>query len=217
MNRPTIPGLNLTIGNIYCIGRNYAEHAEELGNKVPDSPMVFLKPTSTICYNGAEIKLPPQSNDVHHEAEIVVAISKTGKNIPKEFAGNYIGGYGAGIDFTARDIQQKAKEKGHPWTVAKGFDQFAPISDFALADEIEDPLRLQIALQKNGQNLQQGDTSQMIFSVHYLISYLSTIFTLQPGDLIFTGTPKGVAPVQPGDTLKVILGDEIRTLTVSIA
>lgn len=216
MEQPIIPGLNLPVRTIYCIGRNYAEHAKELQNQVPDSPIVFLKPLSSICYNDANIHLPQQSKEVHHEAEVVVAISKSGKNIPENSADAYIGGIGVGIDFTARDIQQKAKEKGHPWSIAKGFDQFAAISSFVNATEIDNPNNLHIELFKNGMTTQKGNTSEMIFSVEYLISFLSSIFTLYPGDLIFTGTPSGVGKVEAGDKLEVLLNSGLCKLSVKI-
>lgn len=217
MNRPIIPVLELPVNNIYCIGRNYSEHAKELGNSVPDVPMVFIKPSGTIAYSGDTVHLPSQSKDVHHEVELVAAVSKTGKNISRKTALDFIAGYGIGIDFTARDLQQKAKEKGHPWSVAKGFDSFAPISSFIKKDKVENPGNLNLSLSVNGELCQNGNTSQMIFPVEELISYLSTIFTLQPGDLIFTGTPSGVGPVKSGDVLTAKLQNGLTTLTVSIA
>ncbi|MEX0608534.1 MAG: fumarylacetoacetate hydrolase family protein [Balneolaceae bacterium] len=216
MQNPQIPGLELPVRTIYCIGRNYADHAKELKNAVPTSPVVFIKPVGTICYNDAEISLPPESKEVHFEAELVVAISKSGKNIPTFSALDYVAGYGVGIDFTARDFQQAAKEKGLPWAIAKGFDQFAPISDFIKAKEIENPNNLDLKLFLNSFIKQHGNTSEMIFPVDYLISFLSTIFTLHPGDLIFTGTPSGVGPVKSGDRLEVMLENGIITLTVKI-
>lgn len=217
MEKPLLPGLNLPVGTVYCIGRNYASHAKELGNTVPDEPVVFIKPIGTICFNNSIIKLPALSSDVHFEGEIVIAISKTGKHISVENAHEYIAGYATGIDFTARDLQEKAKMKAHPWAIAKGFDQFAPIGDFIPASEIPVGAPLSITLKKNGEVKQHGNTSQMLFSVHEIISYLSTIFTLRAGDLIFTGTPAGVGAVKSGDGLEVILGDNLTTLNVTIA
>lgn len=216
MRKPEIPGLNLPINNIYCIGRNYAQHAKELGNSIPKIPIVFIKPLGTICYSDSTIKLPVQSNDVHFEAEIVVAISKEGKSISQDSALNYVAGYGAGIDFTARDIQSISKKQGQPWTIAKGFDNFAPISSFIPADEFGDPADIDIKLFHNGFVKQHGNSSEMIFPVANLISFLSSIFTLHPGDLIFTGTPEGVGPVESGDKLEVLLNNGATTLTVNI-
>jgi len=211
-----IPGNGLPIRTIYCIGRNYTEHAKELNNPVPSSPLVFIKPQNAICFDEAEVVIPAQSNDVHHEVELVVAISKTGKNIDLENVTHHISGIGVGIDFTARDIQQKAKEAGHPWTVAKGFDNFAPISSFIPTDKIENLNNIKLQLSVNGTKRQFGNTSEMIFSISELISYLSGIFTLVPGDLIFTGTPSGVSAVSHGDKLFAELGDNLATLSVSI-
>lgn len=216
MKNPQIPGLELPARSIYCIGRNYLDHAKEMNSKVPEQPMVFLKPLSAICYSGDTINLPAQSSNVHFEAELVAAIGKEGKNIPEDQALDYISGYGLGIDFTARDIQQQAKEKGHPWSVAKGFDTFAPVSTFLPAKEIEDPQQLRIRLSQNGKIRQQGNTADMIFPVSTLVSYLSGIFTLYPGDLIFTGTPSGVGPVKQGDHLEVILDNGRINLEVTI-
>lgn len=216
MQQPQIPGLDLPIRTIYCIGRNYAQHAKEMGSPIPKMPLVFLKPLGTICYSNSTISIPPQSNDVHFEGEIVVAISKTGKNIPQGSAQEHIAGYGVGIDLTARDIQSIAKKQGHPWSVAKGFDDFAPISDFIPASEIDDNSDMDIKLFQNGFVKQHGNTSEMIFPISNLIAFLSQIYTLHPGDLIFTGTPEGVGPVQPGDKLEVLLNNGIKSLTVSI-
>mgnify|MGYP001627874098 CR=1 FL=1 len=216
MNEITIPGTNLAPKSIYCIGRNYIEHAKELNNPIPSSPLVFLKPQSALCFDSAEIIIPEQSSDVHHEVEIVVAISKKGKDIPENDAHNFIEGIGVGIDFTARDIQQRAKESGHPWSVAKGFDTFAPVSRFIRTSEFEDIGNINVNLSVNGLNRQSGNSSQMIFSINYLITYLSSIFTLYPGDLIFTGTPSGVSQVNPGDQLTATLGKNLATLSVSV-
>ena len=216
MKKIFIPGTNLVPRSIYCIGRNYIEHAKELNNPVPSSPLVFLEPQSALCFDGDEIKIPEQSTDVHHEVEIVVAISKSGKNISEEAAQEYIAGIGIGIDFTARDIQQKAKQSGHPWTIAKGFDTFAPISTFLPLNEIEDLNDIELSLSVNGVTKQIGNSSQMIFSIPFLISYLSEIFTLHPGDLIFTGTPSGVSQVTAGDQIEATLGNKFTTLSVSV-
>ncbi len=218
MSQKTTPGLDpeLTINTIFCIGRNYSEHAKELKNEVPDRPMVFLKPVSSIIFDGGSIILPPQSREVHHEVELVAAIAKGGKNIPEENALQHIAGYGIGIDVTARDLQQEAKKRSHPWTVAKGFDTFAPISSFIPADSIDDPQNIDLKLQVNGEVRQNGNTRDMIFPVAELVAYLSTIFTLTPGDLIFTGTPSGVSPVKKGDQIKATLQDNLATLNIRV-
>jgi 2-keto-4-pentenoate hydratase/2-oxohepta-3-ene-1,7-dioic acid hydratase in catechol pathway len=216
MQNPEIPGLNLPVRTIYCIGRNYAQHAKEMGSPIPKMPLVFLKPLGAICFNGATVPLPVQSDDVHFEGEIVVAISKSGKNISHGSVQDHIAGYGVGIDFTARDIQTIAKKQGHPWSIAKGFDNFAPISDFVSASEIEDPDDMDLKLFQNGFIKQHGNTSEMIFPISNLITFLSQIYTLHPGDLVFTGTPEGVGPVHSGDKLEVLLNNGTATLTVNI-
>lgn len=213
----SLPGIpELEINNLFCIGRNYALHAKELNNPVPDEPLVFLKPNSAILMNGGKVTLPDQSNDVHHEVELVIAIGKKGKNIPEEDAHLYIAGYGIGIDLTARDLQRKAKESGKPWTTAKGFDTFAPISSFNKFNTLSELQGLELELRVNGETRQKGNTKEMLFPLPALVSYLSGIFTLQAGDLIFTGTPAGVGPVQKGDQLEATLGNDLLTLKVYV-
>ncbi|MDR9417918.1 fumarylacetoacetate hydrolase family protein [Gracilimonas sp.] len=216
MQQPKIPGLDIPVRNIYCIGRNYAQHAKELGNSVPSEPIVFLKPLGAICYDQATVSIPPQSESVHFEAEIVVAISASGKNILQADAKNFIGGIGVGIDFTARDIQSRAKKKGHPWTLAKGFENFAPISDFITDFKSIALNDLDIKLFQNGFVKQHGNSSEMIFPIPQLITFLSERFRLHPGDLIFTGTPEGVGPVNQGDKLEILLNNGQKSLTVNI-
>ncbi|MEX2601311.1 MAG: fumarylacetoacetate hydrolase family protein [Balneolaceae bacterium] len=216
--RQQIPGIDgLEINTLFCIGRNYILHARELNNPVPEEPIVFLKPNSAVIMDGGTVSLPAQSRDVHHEVELVIAIGKTGKKIPEEEALNYIAGYGIGIDFTARDIQQKAKEKGKPWSVAKGFDTFAPVSRFLPYNGSKPFPDVDLELQINGETRQKGNTRDMLFSIPTLISYLSHIFTLSPGDLLFTGTPEGVGTVQPGDEITAILGNQLQTLQLHVA
>jgi len=188
-------------GKLVCIGRNYAKHAAELGNAVPTSPMIFLKPASSLVPSGGQIVIPEASKDVHHEVELVCLIGTAGSRITRDSALDHVAGYAVGLDMTARDIQLKAKEKGHPWSVAKGYDTFAPLGDFVPAEEITDPQDLRVRLEINGEIRQDGHTGDMIFPVAELIAYASTIFTLIPGDLLFTGTPEGVGPVLPGDRL----------------
>jgi len=200
----TLPTSRTTVhpGKILCIGRNYAAHARELGNEVPEEPVVFLKPLTSLVGNGSKIVLPPRTQDVHHEVELVLVIGKGGKDIPAAEALNHVDGYAVGLDMTARDVQNEAKKKGLPWTVAKGFDTFAPVGDFVAASRIPHPQDLSIKLSVNGEVRQQGSTADMIYSVAELVSYCSTLFTLMPGDLIFTGTPEGVGPVKDGDVLE---------------
>lgn len=218
MIRPTIPGLShLTINSIFCIGRNYVEHAKELNNPVPDNPVIFSKPVTSIIFSGDTIILPQYTDDVHHETEVVIAIGKPGKNIPRDEAMDYIAGYAIGIDVTARDIQSKLKEKSHPWEVAKGLDTFAPVSDFVIPDKVFDPADLRLALSVNGTLRQSGTTADMIFPIDDIISRLSEFFTLSPGDLIFTGTPEGVAKIEAGDELHAILGEQLTELKVDVA
>ena len=193
------------VGKLLCIGRNYAKHAAEMGSDVPDEPMVFLKPASAIVRSGDAVKLPPQSNNVHHEVELVAVIGRGGRNIDRDDALSHVVAYAVGLDMTARDIQSAAKQRRHPWSVAKGFDTFAPLGPLTPADQVGDPQELEIRVTVNGETRQHGHTKHMIFSVANLVHYCSQIFTLAPGDLIYTGTPDGVGPVQAGDQLKATL------------
>jgi 2-keto-4-pentenoate hydratase/2-oxohepta-3-ene-1,7-dioic acid hydratase in catechol pathway len=194
---------------IFAIGRNYAEHIKELNNEKPDEPVIFTKPDTAILRNQAPFYYPEFSRDVHYEVELVLRICKDGKNIQEKFAAKYYDQIGIGIDFTARDLQQKAKEKGLPWDIAKGFNGSAPVSDkFIPTAEFKNLKEINFSLKINGGIRQQGNTSLMIFSFDYIISYLSRFFTLRTGDLIFTGTPKGVGPVQVGDTLSAFIENE---------
>ncbi len=188
-------------GKIVCIGRNYAKHAAELGNAVPSKPMIFLKPSTALLPTGGIVHLPAQSRDVHHEVELVATIRMRAKNVDESAALDYVDSYAVGLDLTARDIQGEAKKKGHPWSVAKGFDTFAPIGESVAAAEVGDVQDLNIRLVVNGTERQNGDTKDMIFSVAHLVSYCSGIFTLEPGDLIYTGTPEGVSKLESGDEL----------------
>ncbi|MFY0688675.1 MAG: fumarylacetoacetate hydrolase family protein [Cyclobacteriaceae bacterium] len=185
---------------IACIGRNYVAHIEELGNERPDSPVIFLKPDTAIIRNNDPFYYPDFSKDIHHEIELVVKISQLGKSIETEFAHKYYNEIGLGVDFTARDLQAKAKTKGLPWDLAKSFNGSAPISNFLNKDQL-DLSNTSFSLLINEQVVQQGNTSHMLYSVDEIISYISKFITLKKGDLIFTGTPKGVGPVQIGDRL----------------
>lgn len=187
---------------IICIGRNYADHARELGNQVPAEPVVFLKPQSAILSHKHPFYIPDWTQDVHHEIELVVKINRLGKTISESHASRYYDEVGLGIDFTARDIQTQLKAKGHPWERAKAFDGSAVVGQFMkltnLGKEVQD---LQFQLSNRGQVVQEGHTKDMLFSVDRLISEVSKFMTLKVGDLLFTGTPAGVAAVRPQDRL----------------
>ncbi|MEO5980577.1 MAG: fumarylacetoacetate hydrolase family protein [Chryseolinea sp.] len=194
---------------IFAIGRNYAEHIKELNNERPEEPVIFTKPDTAILKNNSTFYYPDFSKDVHYEVELVLKICKDGKNIEEKFAHNYYDAIGVGIDFTARDLQQKAKEKGLPWDIAKGFNGSAPISDkFIPVSDFKDLKNINFKLDMDGENKQQGNTSLMLFSFDYIILYLSRFFTLRTGDLIFTGTPKGVGPVKVGNVLSAYIENE---------
>lgn len=194
---------------IFAIGRNYAEHIKELNNERPDEPVIFTKPDTAILRNNAPFYYPEFSKDVHYEAELVLRICKEGKNIQEKFASKYYDAIGIGVDFTARDLQQKAKEKGLPWDIAKGFNGSAPISDsFLPVSSFSNLADINFSLKLNDEIKQQGNTSLMLFSFDYIISYLSRFFTLRAGDLIFTGTPKGVGPVSVGNVLSAYIENE---------
>ncbi len=192
---------------IFGIGRNYAAHIEELNNERPTEPVVFIMPDTALLLKNRPFYYPSFSNDIHYEVEIVVKISKVGKNIDENFAHTYYNEIGIGIDFTARDLQQKAKEKGLPWTLAKGFNDAAPLSEFVPVNGL-DINNINFSLTVDGVIKQQGNTKLMLFSINYMISYLSKFFLLKKGDLIFTGTPKGVGPVTIGNRLEAYLEDK---------
>jgi 5-carboxymethyl-2-hydroxymuconate isomerase len=194
-------GQTFPVGKILCIGRNYAEHARELGNEVPTAPVIFMKPATSLLADGAVFTIPAYSNNCHHEAELAVLIGSGGRDIPEATALEHVAGYGVAIDFTLRDVQDELKKKGLPWEIAKGFDGACPLSAFAPATIVADPGHLEVMLEINGEVRQQGSTGLMIQSVAAIISHMSAIFTLEPGDVILTGTPAGVGPVQPGDRL----------------
>ena len=194
---------------IFAIGRNYAEHIKELNNERPDEPVIFTKPDTAIIRNNGPFYYPEFSKDIHHEVELVLRICKEGKNIEEKFASKYYDAISIGIDFTARDIQSKLKEKGLPWDIAKGFNGSAPISDkFIPVNEFKDIKDINFKLEIDGQLKQQGNTSLLLFPFDYIIFYLSKFFTLRTGDLIFTGTPKGVGPVVIGNKLSAYIENE---------
>lgn len=187
---------------IICLGRNYAEHAKELGHEVPEEPVIFLKPPSSLLAPDKTIILPKKSREVHHEVELAVIMGKRGKNIPGEKAMDYVLGYTILLDITARDLQWEAKRKGLPWTVAKGFDTFAPIGPRVVDKREVDVNDLEIGLKVNGEIRQLSRTSKMIFRIPEIIEYISGIMTLEKGDIIATGTPEGVGPLRHGDKVE---------------
>lgn len=191
---------------IICIGRNYADHAKEMQSAVPETPMFFMKPDVALLKEG-DFYYPGFSKDIHYECEVVVKISKAGKSIDKQFAHKYYDSIGLGIDFTARDLQKICKEKGHPWEIAKAFENSAPISTTFIPKENLDLSNTEFRLEQNGTVVQKGSTSDMIFDIDTLIAYVSQFFTLKTGDLIYTGTPAGVGPIAIGDNLTGFIGD----------
>lgn len=193
---------------ILAIGRNYAEHIQELNNERPGEPVVFMKPDTAILQKGDPFYFPEFSKEIHYEVEILLKICDEGKYIQEKFAPKYYDEIGIGIDFTARDLQSKAKEKGLPWLLAKGFNGSAPISEFYPVSRYPDLQNLNFRLEVDGVIKQQGNTSLMLFKFDYLVSYISQFITLKRGDIIFTGTPKGVGPIQKGNTLTAFIEDE---------
>lgn len=193
---------------ILAIGRNYVEHIEELNNERPSEPVIFTKPDTALLKNNAPFYYPGFSQDIHHEVELVLKIGREGKNIQEKFAQKYYDQIGIGIDFTARDLQQNAKEKGLPWTIAKGFNGSAPVSGFKDITHFKDLNDITFSLFIDDNLQQKGNTALMLFNFDYIVAYLSTFFTLKKGDLIFTGTPAGVGPVRIGQKLAAYIEDE---------
>ena len=193
---------------ILAIGRNYAAHIEELKNERPDEPVVFMKPDTALLENNAPLYYPDFTQEIHFEVEILLKISRTGKYIEEKFAYKYYDEVGIGIDFTARDLQQKAKEKGLPWLLAKGFNGSAPISKFQPKEQFADLQDLNFSLKVDGELRQSGNTSRMLFSFDEIVAYLSRFFTLKRGDIIFTGTPQGVGAIQPGNVLTAYIEEQ---------
>ena len=203
------------IGKILCIGRNYVDHIKELGNETPAAPVVFMKPATAVVDDGGAVVIPPYSTQCHYEAELAVLIGTDGKDIPEAEALSHVAGYGVAIDMTLRDVQDSLKKKGLPWEIAKGFDTSCPLSAFTPAAQVPDPQGLTIRLLLNGAERQNGSTGLMINPVARIISYLSTIFTLEEGDVILTGTPAGVGQVQPGDGMVAEIAG-VGRLTISV-
>lgn len=193
---------------ILAVGRNYAAHIEELNNERPEAPVVFFKPDTAVLRNNEPFYYPEFSNDIHFEVEILLKIGKSGKHIQEKYASKYYNQIGIGIDFTARDLQQQAKNKGLPWALAKGFNNSAPISKFYPIDHFGDIHNLNFGLEIDRAVRQRGNTSKMLFSFNEIICYISRFFTLKKGDIIFTGTPEGVGPVNIGNRLRAFIEDQ---------
>ena len=193
---------------IFCVGRNYSEHAAELKNEIPDTPVIFMKPHTSLLTDNKPFYYPNFTKDLHYECEIVLRICKNGKAVLPKFASSYYDAVTVGIDFTARDLQDKQKQKGLPWEIAKAFDNSAVLGKWKSIDSIDIKSPLQFSLKKNEQKVQEGNTSDLLFSFDHIISYVSQFFSLNMGDLIYTGTPKGVGPVAIGDRLQACLFDE---------
>jgi acylpyruvate hydrolase len=187
---------------IVAVGRNYRDHAAELGNAVPEIPLLFMKPASSYITEGTPIKIPKGCSSLHHEIELGIVIGQKGTDISEANAMNHVAGYVLALDMTARDFQTAAKQKGHPWDMAKGFDTSCPVSKFIPKEAITDPHNVELWCKVNGVLKQKGNTSDMIFQIPYLISYISQYFTLEPNDVILTGTPAGVSGVKAGDIIQ---------------
>ncbi|HUI31343.1 MAG TPA: fumarylacetoacetate hydrolase family protein [Candidatus Acidoferrales bacterium] len=193
-------GEDILVPKIFCLGKNYAKHAAEMKSDVPKIPIVFMKPSSAIVHDGAKIKIPLMTNDLHHETEIFFLIGREGKNIRKENARSFVSGMGIGLDLTLRDVQTKLRNDGSPWLISKGFDGSAPISNAAPVDGV-DFNSLELTLSVNDRIRQQGSYRNTIFKIEEVVAFISQLFTLERGDLIFTGTPEGVAQLAAGDKL----------------
>ncbi len=203
MNKVRINETNqdFVVGKIACVGKNYLEHAKELEDAVPEKPVIFLKPSSSIIFSGDKIIYPEFSKSLHYETELVLLIGRDGNKISAKEALNFIAGYAVGLDMTLRDLQSEAKKLGHPWAISKCFDTSTVLGNFIPADRVHNPNNLELKLWVNGELKQNDNTSNMIYSVEEIIEYLSFYFTLETGDLVFTGTPKGVGEVKIGDKL----------------
>ncbi len=206
---------NYRVGKVVCLARNYSEHIRELGNEVPESPVFFIKPATSLIGNGEQIVVPGYSSDCHHEVELAVLIGKYGKNIPESDAMGHVAGYGVALDMTLRDVQSRLKAKGLPWEIAKGFDTSCPLSDFVPPARVTDPHSLAISLTVNGELRQDSTTAFMMRRIPEIIREVSAVFSLEEGDIILTGTPAGVGPVRSGDRLCAKV-EGVGTLEVSV-
>jgi 5-carboxymethyl-2-hydroxymuconate isomerase len=209
-------GAEYPIGKIICLARNYVDHIRELGNETPTQPVLFMKPSTSVIGDGEVIRIPAFSRECHYEVELAVLIGSEGKGIPEAEALEHVAGYGVALDMTLRDVQNELKKKGLPWEIAKGFDTSCPLSEFVAAEKVGDPQMLRLRLEVNGEVRQDGTTDHMIHPVRKIVSHVSTIFTLEPGDVILTGTPSGVGPVRSGDRLQAELAGMV-TLGVTVA
>ncbi len=209
-------GREYPIGKIVCLARNYAEHARELGNETPAAPVLFIKPSSSVIGNGEAVIIPAYSQECHYEVELALLIGATARNVPEETAFELIAGYGVAIDMTLRDVQNQLKAKGLPWEIAKGFDTSCPLSDFVPAASVPDPHNLTLRLLVNGAVRQDGCTSDMINRIPRIIAHVSSIFTLEAGDVILTGTPAGVGPVAAGDLMDASIS-QIGTIRIPVS
>jgi len=198
---------HVDVGKIICLARTYKKHAQEMNAETTKDPILFLKPESSVIFTNETIIIPALSECVHHEVEMGIVIGKNGKNINEKNAMDFVLGYLVGLDITARDIQSDAKKNGLPWSIAKGFDTFAPISDVVSKNMIKNPLNLDLELSMNGELKQKSNTKNMIFSIEKIISFVSKIMTIKKGDLILTGTPEGVGELKENDIIEARLGD----------
>jgi len=205
----------IPVGKIVCVARNYAEHARELGNPVPDRAVLFIKPASSLLADGGTVTIPAYANDCHHELELAVLIGRTGKAIAADEALGHVAGYGVALDLTLRDVQADLKAKGLPWEIAKAFDTACPLSAFVPAARIADPQQLRLQLRVNGELRQDGTTAAMLRPVARLISEASGYFTLEAGDILLTGTPAGVGPLRSGDRVEALI-EGVGTLSVKV-
>lgn len=206
----------LTIGKIVCMARNYAEHARELGNETPVAPVLFMKPASSLISDGESVRIPSYSQECHYEVELAVLIGTKASKVNAATAMSHVAGYGVAIDMTLRDVQNGLKAKGLPWDIAKGFDTACPLSDFAPAATVNDPHDLNLKLAINGEARQDATSADMIHRIPEIIAYASTIFTLNPGDVILTGTPAGAGQVRVGDVMTAEIVS-VGRLTIPVA
>jgi len=208
MKTARIPSTNqeFPIGKIVCLARNYAEHAKELGNETPAAPVLFMKPATSVIGDGEAVVIPSYSQECHYEVELALLIGTRSRNVPEAEAMGHLAGYGVAIDMTLRDVQNALKAKGLPWEIAKGFDSSCPLSDFVSAGSIADPHNLNLTLAVNGEKRQDGCSSDMINRIPQIIAHISAVFTLEPGDVILTGTPAGVGQVVAGDVMEAAIG-----------
>ena len=202
--------IDLPVGKVVCVGRNYAEHARELGNDVPDAPILFIKPSTSLVPMAPSFSIPVDQGEVHHEIEMALLVGERLQNCDAEDARWSMAGFGLGLDLTLRDVQNELKKKGQPWERAKAFDGACPVSGFIDSRGVSWKQSIEISLEVNGELRQRGNTTQMLFSVFQLVAEMSRVFTLEPGDVILTGTPPGVAALHPGDHFCARFGNTLK-------